>query len=429
MQPEPFPNHKITETGENLSHGVHFFRSLLEFAATQACIVGIMRVLVVGISRFSAPSGLCRYTDMLCRGVSTIDSAEVSLAVGSWQKGYFRDIFNTHSHTKLVDTDVRNDSLSRNAWYTARLPELVRQERADIVHFAYPVPFLKRFDCPTAVTVHDLYPFEVPENFKFPLANRTFLKICLRGCNAVVCISRTTLRRLQEFVPDAGNKRLLAQIYNPIASPFLAAQQPAVRSLQAGKFILTVGQHRPNKNIDLLQRTFSRLRNSLRVPPDWKLVIVGSEGPQTVALRKLTRDLALTEEVIYLSAIPECELAWLYGNCALAAFPSSHEGLCMPLAEALSAGSKVVCSDIPTLREIGGESCSYFQLRHEPIQSFVAAIVEAVARPSEKGWIGDAFTLRHFARQINLTYQAIAGPRRESGPFRPLPARQTTPLT
>ena len=24
MQPEPFPNHKITETGENLSRGVHF---------------------------------------------------------------------------------------------------------------------------------------------------------------------------------------------------------------------------------------------------------------------------------------------------------------------------------------------------------------------------------------------------------------------
>src|SRR5271170_1555611 len=29
MQPEPFPNHKITETGENLTRGVHFFRSLL----------------------------------------------------------------------------------------------------------------------------------------------------------------------------------------------------------------------------------------------------------------------------------------------------------------------------------------------------------------------------------------------------------------
>ena len=29
MQPKPFPNHKITETGENLSRGSPFFRSLL----------------------------------------------------------------------------------------------------------------------------------------------------------------------------------------------------------------------------------------------------------------------------------------------------------------------------------------------------------------------------------------------------------------
>jgi hypothetical protein len=29
MQPKPFPNHKITATGENLSRGVHFLRSLL----------------------------------------------------------------------------------------------------------------------------------------------------------------------------------------------------------------------------------------------------------------------------------------------------------------------------------------------------------------------------------------------------------------
>ena len=29
MQPQPFPNQKITETGANLGGGVHVFRSLL----------------------------------------------------------------------------------------------------------------------------------------------------------------------------------------------------------------------------------------------------------------------------------------------------------------------------------------------------------------------------------------------------------------
>ena len=168
-----------------------------------------MRILVVGLSRFSAPSGLCRYSDMLCRVVSDISGAEASLAVGSWQQTYFQDVFKTADHSKLIVADVRNDSLSRNAWYTTKLPELVRRERVDVVHFAYPVPFLKRFLCPAVVTVHDLYPFEVPENFTFPLANRLFLKLCLRGCKAVICISQTTLGRLTHFVPSAAKRRIL----------------------------------------------------------------------------------------------------------------------------------------------------------------------------------------------------------------------------
>ena len=68
-----------------------------------------MRILVVGLSRFSAPSGLCRYSDMLCRVVSDISGAEASLAVGSWQQTYFQDVFKTADHSKLIVADVRND--------------------------------------------------------------------------------------------------------------------------------------------------------------------------------------------------------------------------------------------------------------------------------------------------------------------------------
>ncbi len=368
-----------------------------------------MRVLVVGLSRYSAPSGICRYADMLCLALSGTGGCEVSLAVGSWQSDYFRNVFNSHSHSKLIATTARNDSVSRNAWYSTRLPELIRSEHADVVHFAYPVPFLKRFDCPAAVTVHDLYAFEVPKNFRFPLANRTFLKACLRSCDAVICISKTTLNCLTHFVPDMANKRVLAQIYNPISRPRLAAGQLPIRNLQAGKFVLTVGQHRPNKNLDLLQRAFASLRNSHQISPDWKLVIVGSRESQTLELHQLTRQLGLAEQVTYLSSIGESELAWLYENCALAVFPSSHEGLCMPLVEALSSGARVVCSDIPTLREIGLEACTYFNLQPDPVQSCADGILEAISRPppvpGEES--SDRFSATHAARRLTGIYESI----------------------
>jgi glycosyltransferase involved in cell wall biosynthesis len=346
---------------------------------------------------------------MLCFALSGARGWEVSLAVGSWQQNYFRNVFNSHSHSKLIATSARNDSVSRNAWYSTGLPELIRRERADVVHFAYPVPFVKRFDCPAAVTVHDLYAFELPENFRFPLANRTFLKVCLRSCDAVICISRTTLSRLTHFVPDTANKRVLAQIYNPISRPQLAADQLPIRNLQAGKFILTVGQHRPNKNLDLLQRAFASLRNSHQISPDWRLVIVGSKESQTLELHQLTRQLGLAEQATYLSSIGESELAWLYVNCAVAVFPSSHEGLCMPVVEALSSGARVVCSDIPILREIGLGACTYFNLRPDPVHSCASAILEAVSRPTAapEAASNERFSASHAAQRLAGIYKSI----------------------
>jgi glycosyltransferase involved in cell wall biosynthesis len=366
-----------------------------------------MRILVVGLSRFSAPSGLCRYSDMLCRAVSDISGAEVSLAVGSWQRAYFQDVFRTEEHSKLIVADARNDSLSRNAWYTTKLPELVRREAADVVHFAYPVPFLKLFVCPAVVTVHDLYPFEVPENFAFPLANRTFLKLSLRGCKAVICISQTTLGLLTHFVPGAAKRRILAQIYNPIANLQLVAGQASVRNLEAGKFVLSVGQHRPNKNLDLLLRTFGSLRNSSQIPSDWKLAIVGSAGPQTKELKELTQQLCLASQVTFLSSIAESELAWLYKTCSLAVFPSSHEGLCMPVIEALSAGARVVCSDIPTLREIGLDGSTYFDLQDDPVESCSAAMLEAISRPVTQAIPTDRFRTTYATQRLSEVYDAV----------------------
>jgi glycosyltransferase involved in cell wall biosynthesis len=258
---------------------------------------------------------------MLCRSLSSIEGIEATLAIGSWQENYFREVFDTCSHSHLMSVDLRNDPFSRNSWYTTKLPAIARDLKADIVHFAYPVPFGRKFHCPTVVTVHDLYAYEVPRNFKFAAANRAFLNISLRSCDAIICISRTTLEGLTKFVPEVAKTRLLAQIYNPIYPPETIATQEPIADLQSGRFLLSVGQHRPNKNLDLVQQTFAALRINARIPSDWRLVIVGAAGPQTTRLRSLARKLGLVDHIIYLSSITESQLAWLYMNCAVAVFP------------------------------------------------------------------------------------------------------------
>jgi glycosyltransferase involved in cell wall biosynthesis len=53
------------------------------------------------------------------------------------------------------------------------------------------------------------------------------------------------------------------------------------------------------------------------------------------------------------------ELAWLYQQATLVLVPSRHEGYGLPVVEALAFGTPVVASDLPALREVGGEAARY----------------------------------------------------------------------
>ncbi len=211
--------------------------------------------------------------------------------------------------------------------------------------------------------MHDLYAFDAPANFRFPIVNQFLFKRCVSESDGIVCVSRATERRLQEVVPQLAATRTVVQIYNPVCVPELCPEQKAAAGCRPGKFILTVGQHRRNKNLLLLLKAYANLRNRNEQWRDCSLVVVGSDGPETPALHALTAELGLRENVLYLSRVDDSELAWLYRNCLVIALPSSHEGLCMPLIEAVRSGARAVCSDIPVLRELGMPVVGLLELR------------------------------------------------------------------
>ena len=56
----------------------------------------------------------------------------------------------------------------------------------------------------------------------------------------------------------------------------------------------------------------------------------------------------------------EEEIISIYDRTKLFVYPSLYEGFGMPLIEAISRGCKLICSDIPVFREIGGDIPIYF---------------------------------------------------------------------
>jgi glycosyltransferase involved in cell wall biosynthesis len=98
-------------------------------------------------------------------------------------------------------------------------------------------------------------------------------------------------------------------------------------------------------------------------------------------------------------------LRWLYTNCELLIAPSSIEGFGFPVAEALVCGSRVVCTDIPVFREIGGKACHYFDLHAEPGSSaMVAAICDALVAPAKVAERLGRFSLENVAKEYATLY-------------------------
>jgi glycosyltransferase involved in cell wall biosynthesis len=118
--------------------------------------------------------------------------------------------------------------------------------------------------------------------------------------------------------------------------------------------ILHVGNNVPRKRIDLLLRVLSRLKEEF---PRIRLVRVG--GPFTPEQNHLISQLKLGDSICVLPFLEKPVLAAVNRRAVLVLQPSEREGFGLPVIEAMACGTPVLASDIPALREVGGEACEY----------------------------------------------------------------------
>ena len=126
----------------------------------------------------------------------------------------------------------------------------------------------------------------------------------------------------------------------------------------------------------LALRVFRRLLLEKEINPASLLVVIGIEGPETENIHRTIRELRLERQVVFLRGISDAELEWCYKNCELLLAPSLIEGFGLPIVEAMFHHCRVVCSDIPAFREVGGSYCHYVPLEPSAEDAFVRATRE-----------------------------------------------------
>ena len=337
-----------------------------------------MKVLLAALSSSPRPDGVLRHAANLAHSIARHANVErVDLVCGTWQREALTSLLgNKEDRILLSAARAINTSLSRNYWHWSGLPKLAAALQSDIIHMAYPVPINRRaFSCPTVVTLHDLYPYDIPANFGYPrvFVNRMILQQCLRSVDCIACVSDSTMQRLEVDLPTSIVEKA-ATIYNSVASKRPVTSKNVFGTRDQAPFFLCVAQHRRNKNLPLAIHLLRRLIDSADIPHNTRLLIVGTDGPETPVIKRLIRKMALEANVLLLQGVSDERLNRYYSQCELLIATSTIEGFGLPIVEAMRHRCRVVCSDIPAFREVGGSYCDYVPLGNDNVTNFAMAV-------------------------------------------------------
>jgi glycosyltransferase involved in cell wall biosynthesis len=232
------------------------------------------------------------------------------------------------------------------------------------------------------VTCHDLDtfrsvldPHQEPRSAIFRKMTERILN-GLRQAARVTCDSVATREQLMKYqlvVPERAV--VVSNGVHPSCTvePDDAADVEAARLLgeisDQAIDLLHVGSTIQRKRVDVLLQVFAKVRDEF---PQARLIRVG--GQFTALQSELVKRLNLDRAVVVLPFLKRNILAAVYRRATLVLQPSEKEGFGLPVAEAMACGTPVVASDLPVLREVGGDAARYCPVA--AIDTWSSSVVE-----------------------------------------------------
>lgn len=272
------------------------------------------------------------------------------------------------------------DGAGRRYWFEQRrLPELIRQSRADVLlsagNFALsksPVPqiLLSRNALYTSADFrNDLrqrhaYVLLLDNALKAEFAKRSILR-----ADVTVAPSEAFAAELRQWtgaevrtIHHGFDREAFLQDESPLPEPVqrqLDETRDAVR-------LLFVSHYNYYRNFETLLRALPLLRESFAPRPVRLLLTCKLQsglnpgsyraGPAAALVRRLK----ISDNIVELGFVPYRQLHQVYARSDVYVTPAYAESFAHPLVEAMSTGRPVVASDIPVHREICGKAATYF---------------------------------------------------------------------
>lgn len=287
-------------------------------------------------------------------------------------------------------------------WQGARAAAALRKGRCRLVF----EPNCLALDCggPVLAAMQDLSVVELPHTHpadRVRLWNRE-LRRAVQRTTHWISLSQATADCLIGY---AGLRRSDVTVI-PAASRWTqppSSWAPATLRRRLGvpdRYLLYLGTIEPRKNLVTLLDAYAQK------PAAWRartpLILAGSPGWGSLAFWEQLRSHPVSPEVLATGYLSDVQAAALLAGARALVYPSLYEGFGLPLVEAMTFGSPIVASAIPSLTEVAGDAAILL----DPADA--GAWSEAIERIAEPGSDREEWVDRGRRRGANYSWPVAA---------------------
>ena len=266
------------------------------------------------------------------------------------------DNLTQYQNIEIVDVPYTKESGLKNIlWHQWLFQKLLKKYKCDIAYIPNFTLLLWK-TIPTIVTIHDLIEYNVPD--KFSKARMFYRKqVCdplmAKKSNHILTVSKSSYKDIISYLgvkPSKLTLTLNATDRNVFKKYSKEKIIPAIKkyNLEYKKYLLFVGTiDFPGKNIKTIIEAFFNLRSKNELN-GIKLVIIGKNGFNSKVIYDFVNASPFKDEVIFTGYLNDDDLPKYYAGATI----MLYEGFGLPVLEAMSCATPVICSNTSCFPEI-----------------------------------------------------------------------------
>ena len=267
-----------------------------------------------------------------------------------WRAGWRFELAVPRRAAPFALEHIRTVELPRHHGHLWEQTSLAQYARGSfLVGFSYSGPLLQRRQM---ITVHDATVVAVPGCFsaRYRWFHNTLLAALQSRVDTVMTVSEFSRGEIASRLGVRGRIVVGREGWEHSVAQGDAQAVLDRYGLQSGRYLLSVGSLKPNKNIAVLGAALASL-------PDfpWEVAVAGAKDP-----RIFQEAGELPPSIRLLGFVDDADLGLLYRHAAWFVFPSIYEGFGLPAIEAMANGCPVLAANAASLPEVCGGAALYF---------------------------------------------------------------------